>query len=234
MNKEDYLNKIIGTVVHEDCLTVMKDIPDGCVDLVVTDPPYGIGESNEQNATRGVGGFGYFPPTDFGNFTWDNSKIDKEYINEMKRVSQNQVIFGGNYYGEWLGDASCYIVWDKDNGDNDFADCELAWTSFKTAVRKIKWRWNGMLQENMRQKEARYHPTQKPLPVMKWIIQNYSNPNDLILDPFLGSGTTGVAAHELGRRFIGIEREEKYVDIARRRIAAVMRQGHLFRDEPVK
>ena len=218
------LERMIGKIIWGDCLEWMKRLPDKSVDLVLTDPPYGIGESNEKNLSRGKKAL----PKNYGDYLWDIEKISKEYIDEIKRISKNQIIFGGNYYGEWLGDTSCYIVWDKDNGDNDFADCELAWTSFKSAVRKITYRWNGMLQGNMKNKEIRQHPTQKPLPVMKWILQNYSKPNDLILDCFLGSGTTAVACVELGRRFIGIERELKYCSIARKRVDAVARQGKLF------
>jgi len=139
-------------------------------------------------------------------------------LEEIFRISKNQIIFGGNYYGSVLGDTNCYIVWDKDNGDNDFADCELAWTSFKSAVRKFKWRWNGMLQEDMKYKEARFHPTQKPVELMKWILGKYSEPTDLILDPFLGSGTTAVAAKQLHRRYIGIEISPKYCEIAKQRL----------------
>jgi site-specific DNA-methyltransferase (adenine-specific) len=205
----------------------MKELPDKSIDMVLTDPPYGIGESNERNATRGKGGFtskAKCAVTDFGHYEWDKDKVSDEHMMEIKRVSKNQIIFGGNYYGSILGDTSCYVVWDKDNGDCDFADCELAWTSFKTAVRKIKWRWNGMLQEDMKHKEIRFHPTQKPVPVMSWIIANYSQPNALILDPFLGSGTTAVAAIKTGRRFIGIEISQAYVDIANKRINAELAQ----------
>jgi site-specific DNA-methyltransferase (adenine-specific) len=135
----------------------------------------------------------------------------------MMRVSKNQIIFGGNYFIEYLKNSPCWIVWDKDNSGN-FADCELAWASFKTAVRKFKWRWNGMLQEDMKHKESRYHPTQKPVELMKWILNKYSKPTDLILDPFLGSGTTAIAAKQIHRRYIGIEISQKYCDIARQRL----------------
>ena len=197
-----------------DCLELLKQMPDKSVDLVLTDPPYGIGESNEKNASRG----NLSLPTNYGHYEWDRNKLPDEYFQEIKRISINQAIFGGNYYGLILGDTSCYLVWDKDNGDNDFADCELAWTSFKTAVRKIKWRWNGMLQEDMKHKEIRYHPTQKPVPVFSWILWNYSSENDLILDPFLGSGTTAIAAIRTNRRYIGMEIDPTYFEIAKKRI----------------
>jgi len=213
---EDFIDKIICG----DCLEVMKGIPDKAIDLVLTDPPYGIKESNEKNRTRAR----LAKTTDFGHYDWDKQKVKKEYFEEIRRVSKNQVIFGGNYYASILGDSSCWLVWDKDNGKNDFADCELAWTSFKTAVRKFKWRWKGMLQEDMKNKEKRVHPTQKPLPLFKWILEKYSQPNDVILDPFLGSGTTAVACLELNRHFIGIELSSEYCEIAKKRIREIQPQ----------
>lgn len=142
----------------------------------------------------------------------------------MRRISKNQIIFGGNYFVENLQNSSCWIVWDKNNNGNNFADCELAWTSFKSAVRKFKFTWNGMLQENMKNKENRVHPNQKPVPLMQWCIQNYSKETDVILDPFLGSGTTAVACKNLGRKFIGIEQSPEYCKIAEDRL----RQEVLF------
>ena len=210
----------INQIICGDCLEVMKTFPDKSIDLVLTDPPYGINENNEKNASRGK----LAKTTDFGHYEWDKNKIGKEFFSEIFRISKNQIIFGGNYYGSILGDTSCYIVWDKDNGENDFADCELAWASFKSAVRKFKFRWNGMLQEDMKHKEPRYHPTQKPVEFMKWILDKYSEPTDVILDPFLGSGTTVIAAKQLHRRYIGIEISPKYCEIAKQRL----RQETLF------
>jgi site-specific DNA-methyltransferase (adenine-specific) len=215
-----YPDDFIDKIICGDCLEVMKEIPDKSVNLVLTDPPYGIKESNEKNKTRGK----YCSPKDYGHYDWDKQKVKKEYFEEIRRVSKNQVIFGGNYYASILGDSSCWLVWDKDNGKNDFSDCELAWTSFKTAVRKFKWRWNGMLQEDMKNKEKRVHPTQKPLPLFKWILEKYSQPNDIILDPFLGSGTTALACLELNRHFIGIELSPEYCEIARNRISKIQPQ----------
>lgn len=163
---EKYLNKVICG----DCLEVLKELPDKCVDLVLTDPPYGIKRDKQ---TMGRGG-GIAKHIDYGAYNWDDEIPSKQVFDEIKRVSKNQIIFGGNYFIEYLENSPCWIVWDKDNGETDFADCELAWTSFKTAVRKIKWRWSGMLQENMKNKDIREHPTQKPLGVMEWILSKYS------------------------------------------------------------
>ena len=210
-NIDDLINKIHCC----DCWELMREMPDKSVDLVLTDPPYGIKENNEQNLSRG----NLTKPTDYGHYEWDNESPSAEYFNEIFRISKNQIIFGGNYFG--LPATSCYIVWDKDNGENDFADCELAWASFKSAVRKFKWRWNGLLQQDMAHKEKRQHPTQKPLPLMMWCLEKYSKPGMTVLDPFMGSGTTCVACKKLGRNYIGIEKEPEYIKIAEKRLEKV-------------
>jgi site-specific DNA-methyltransferase (adenine-specific) len=198
-----------------DCLDLMKEIPDKSIDLVLTDPPYGIKENNERNLSRG----GLAKPRDYGHFDWDNKPPKKEVFNEIFRVSQNQIIFGGNYFS--LPPTSCYIVWDKKNFGTDFADCELAWGSFNSAVRIFRYRWLGFLREDMTHKEERVHPTQKPVKLMEWCLLKYSQPGDTVLDPFLGSGTTAVACKRTGRNFIGIEKEQKYVEIALKRLEKV-------------
>ena len=217
------VEELINTVICADCLDIMRQLPDKCISLCLCDPPYGIGESNERNATRR----NVCRPTDYGHYEWDSKRIPPEYFDEIRRISQNQIIFGGNYYGSILGDTPCYIVWDKDN-TGDFADCELAWTSFKTAVRKFKYRWNGMLQENMRDKEKRIHPTQKPVAIFEWILRLYSKPGDIILDPFLGSGTTVAACINLERQYIGIEISPDYVLASQQRIKKATEQRRLF------
>jgi len=207
----DYLDKIICG----DCLDVMRGLPDKSVDLVLTDPPYGIGEAKGKNKTRG----NLAQAKDYGVDDWDDNIPERGVFDEIRRVSKHAIIFGGNYFAEYLDNSPCWIVWDKLNGDSDFADCELAWTNFSSAVRKFTFKWQGMLQGDMKEKEIRYHPTQKPVKLFRQILNSYSNPGDTILDPFLGSGTTAVACVETGRHYIGIELEEKYCEIARRRVA---------------
>ena len=203
-------------------------MPDKSVDLVVTDPPYGINIASNGK----VGGVDSITKkaklTDYGVCTWDKFIPSREYFQEMMRISKNQIIFGGNYFVEHLYNSPCWLVWDKGNEGTVFADCELAWTSFKSAVRKYKYTWNGMIQENMRNKEQRFHPTQKPIGLFEWILDNYSDPNSIILDPFLGSGTTAIAAHNTGRKFIGIEKEQRYVEIAKKRLEQAQAQQSLF------
>jgi site-specific DNA-methyltransferase (adenine-specific)/modification methylase len=131
----------------------------------------------------------------------------------VRSAGRWQIVFGGNYYD--CPAATCWLVWDKVNGENNFADCELAWTNLPKAVRLIRYMWNGMLREKGAQRGD--HPTQKPLEVMKWCIGQAPH-SETVLDPFMGSGTTGVAAIQMGKSFIGIEREERYFEAACRRI----------------
>ena len=205
-----------ATLYLADCMDVLPMI--GEVDALITDPPYGINENSKKVASRGK----LAKPKDYGDFDWDKSPPSKEIIELARNKSKFQAIFGGNYFE--LPPTSCWLVWDKLNGDNDFADCELAWTNWNKAVRRIQWRWNGMIRQG---NEERYHPTQKPLAVMKWVI-DLCPKADLILDPFMGSGTTGVAAIQMGRKFIGIERDKSYFNIACERIEQATKQQILF------
>lgn len=210
----------------------------GKVDAVVTDPPYGIGESSKKVQSRQRGGNlgkllgskskSMADQKDYGDFDWDQTAPPAEIIESLRSMSEWQAFFGGNYFV--LPPTSCWLVWDKLNGTNDFADCELAWTNWPKAVRRLQWRWNGMIRQG---NEERYHPTQKPLEVMKWVI-DLCPKADTVFDPYMGSGTTGVAAIQLGRKFIGIERDERYFDIACKRIEQAVAQGQLFAPEPVK
>jgi len=198
----------------------MKKLPDKCVDLVLTDPPYGIniGKMNFTNSTVG----GVAKRNDYkGKADWDKQTPTKEYFDEIIRISKHQIIFGGNYFTDYFPPSGCWLVWDKRTDDkysNDFADLEMAWTSFKKPSRIIRYLWSGMLQGNMKDKEKREHPTQKPAPVIKQILNKFSNEGDTILDPFLGSGTTAVAASQLNRNFIGIEISPEYCAIAEERL----------------
>ena len=205
-----------------DCLSVMPLL--GKVDACVTDPPYGIGEGIAKGKSRGklAAAIAYA-----GTDGWDDKPATAEHMSLIRAVSKHQIIFGGNYF-EGLGPTSCWLIWDKQNGDNDFADCELAWTNLPKAVRRIYWRWNGMIRKG---DDVREHPTQKPVGVMEWCLNHIPNAQT-ILDPFAGSGTTGVACVNMGRSFIGIERDPDYFEIMCRRIDEAHRQADLFVDKP--
>jgi DNA modification methylase len=207
-----------ATLYLGDCMDILPTLSK--VDAVITDPPYGINENSKKVASRGK----LAAPKDYGDFDWDKAPPSDQLIELIRTKGQHQAFFGGNYFT--LPPTSCWLVWDKLNGDNDFADCELAWTNWPKAVRRLQWRWNGMIRQG---NEERYHPTQKPLEVMKWVI-TLCPKSETILDPFMGSGTTGVAAIQMGRQFIGIEREPKYFDIACKRIEQAVAQPRLFED----
>lgn len=125
----------------------------------------------------------------------------------------------------------CWIVWDKNNGENDFADCELAYTSFKTSVRRFLFTWSGMLQGDMKQKEERLHPTQKPIALYKWILQNYAKPGDTILDTHLGSGSSRIAAYDMGFDFTGYELDAEYFSASEARFKNHISNLKLFSPE---
>lgn len=206
-----------------DCLEILPTL--GKVDACVTDPPYGIGESDRKVASRGK----LAAPKDYGAFDWDQSPADPAQITAMRACSRYQIIFGGNYFD--LPPTTCWLVWDKQNGENDFADCELAWTNLQKAVRRVYWRWNGMIRKGH---EERLHPTQKPVGVMEWCIGHLPAECETILDPFAGSGTTGVACAKLGKRFIGIERDERYFAVMCKRIEQAYAEPDFFVDPPAK
>jgi len=190
---------------------------------LVTDPPYGIGADAAQGKRSGHRhGAAWAASTDYGFSDWDNQPADPAIIMAARAACQYQIIFGGNYFE--LPPAKCWLVWDKLNGDNDYADCELAWTNLDKAVRRLQWRWHGMIRQ---EKGDRVHPTQKPVGVMTWCVEHLPSDCQTILDPFMGSGTTGVACVKLGRKFIGIEIEPKYFDIACKRIAAAYAEPRL-------
>jgi DNA modification methylase len=208
-----------ATLYLGDCREIMPRLAD--VDLILTDPPYGIAM-----AKRGtVGTSKAAKVKDYGASEWDNEPIPEWVMSMIRAKSKHQIIFGGNYYS--LPPTSCVLVWDKDNS-GDFADAELAWTNLKKAVRLKKWRWNGMLQENMSRKEIREHPTQKPVAIMEWALTHAPDDVATVCDPFMGAGTTGVACANMGKAFVGIEREQKYFDVACERIAAAQSQGRLI------
>lgn len=175
------------TIYHGDCREILPQLDP--VDLVLTDPPYGIGADNRKRIlSRGK----LAQAKDYGEQDWDSTTPPHWLFLQLLEKSRHQVIWGGNYFD--LPPSTCWLVWDKENGDNDFADCELAWTNLAKAVRMISHLWNGMLR---RHSEERYHPTQKPLDVMAWAIRQAPDDCQTILDPFMGSGTTLRAAKGL-------------------------------------
>jgi len=213
-------------ITNEDNMVMMARYPDKYFDLAIVDPPYGIGESSNDNKSRSKLG----KSKNYGIKNWDDNAPSKQYFNELKRVSKNQIIWGGNHFIENISNSnsSCWIVWDKLNGENDFADCELAYTNFKTAVRKFTFKWHGMLQGDMKNKEIRIHPTQKPVQLYKWLLDKYAKQGDKILDTHLGSGSIAIACHDYGFEFTACELDKEYFDKAVERIQNHIKQIKLF------
>lgn len=224
------IESITNQIINADCMDILKQLPDKCIDLVLTDPPYGINASSKNFLRQGkqTGKSKCVSGLNYKISNWDKDIPEKQVFEEIKRVSKNQIIFGGNYFVDFLTNSSCWLVWDKLTGDNLYADCELAYTSFKSAVKKYTYLWKGMLQEDMKNKDIRIHPTQKPLKLFEMILRDYSNENDLILDCFSGSGTTAVACHNLKRRFICIEKDYDYWKASVERLENAQAQLKLF------
>jgi site-specific DNA-methyltransferase (adenine-specific) len=208
------------TIYNCDCREIIHSIK---ADLLLTDPPYGIGEAAGKNKSRGkkVGFKGSKSNAvayvrDYGDEDWDDAPPSNWIFECLRENNKHQIIFGGNYFN--MPPSRCWLVWDKNNYGTDFADCELAWTNLDKAVRLFKWTWNGMLQEDMANKEERVHPTQKPLSLLKWCIKQAPSDIKTVFDPFSGSFTTAVACKQFGIDFIGIEQSEKYCEAGVQRL----------------
>lgn len=221
----------VSIAENRDCMEAMRKFPDGFFDLAVVDPPYGgVTQGgymvNNQSCNR------LARNKDYHTSLWAQEAPDEAYFRELRRVSRNQVIWGGNYFQTKIGrDSQGWIVWDKENGENRFADCELAWTSFNRATRIFRFRWSGMLQGDMAHKEDRIHPTQKPAALYRWVFSHYAQPGDKILDTHLGSGSSRIAAYDAGLDFWGYEIDAIYFALQEERFAQHTAQFSLFSDQ---
>lgn len=220
MLPEPFYKDELTTIYCGDAEKLLKEI--GKVDAIVTDPPYGISAAKKGRVGGGKNNTAFSSKAKAGDYIteftpkdWDAKTPPASMFKALMQCSKHQIIFGGNYFG--LPGTSCYLVWDKENGTTDFADCELAWTNLHKAVRKLTYRWNGLLQEDQGNKEIRRHPTQKPVAVMEWCIKQLPKV-DLILDPYMGSGSTLIAARRLGIKNIGIDLDPEYCEIAKKTI----------------
>jgi site-specific DNA-methyltransferase (adenine-specific) len=221
------MKELLNKIHLCDCMDLMAQLPDKCIDLAIVDPPYGIGACN---MNLGEGGGVYRQPKTYKKGNWDNKAPDVNYFNKLKKVSKNQIIWGANHFISKIPfDSSCWIFWDKNNGGSDFADGELAWTSFDKPVRKFKFTWSGFIQENMgRNKEKRIHPTQKPVALYRWLLQNYAKECDIILDTHCGSGSSVIACIEEGFQYIACELDPDYHRASLERIQPYLDQGKLW------
>lgn len=211
-------------VYNIDCLVGMRDYPDGYFDLAIVDPPYGIGATNMT-----LGNSTVRKREAKGSKDWDNESPELPYFHELRRVSKNQIIWGFNHYVEkFPKNSSCWIVWYKNRNNNDFADCELAWTSFDSTVRIYQFDWNGFRQGPQDNREVKIHINQKPVALYKWLLKNYAKPGDKILDTHLGSGSSRIAAFDMGFDFTGFEIDQDYFESGCKRFEQFRSQTKLF------
>ncbi len=208
-------------ITNEDNMALMARYPDNYFSLAICDPPYGIGANK---MTLGNGKKKIFR----GLNDWDLSIPSSEYFTELFRVSKNQIVWGGNYMTEHLPPSMGWIFWDKGTGSNDFADGELAWSSFDRALRKFTKSWVGA---NANNGSPRIHPTEKPFALYKWLLQKYAKPNDKILDTHLGSGSIAIACHDFGYELTACELDEDYYKASIERIKEHCSKGVLFPPE---
>ena len=225
------LNKLYNL----DCMDGMREFPDKFFELAIVDPVYGdvtgggytTSKFDKQSHQIGTGRAKQLA---YHRGIWKQPKTPPEYFKELFRVSKNQIVFGGNYFSaEIAKDSQCWIIWDKQHPvERTFADCELAWTSFNSASRIFRYMWDGMLQGNMRDKEAKIHPTQKPIALYKWLLTKYAKEGDKILDTHVGSASSLIACHDLHFDFVGFEIDKLYYDAAIERMQEDFSQLRLF------
>lgn len=211
-------------LLNIDCMKYMATVPDKYFDLAIVDPPYGIG-INEQFKKATNSSSSMFNKTKgcSKNGEWDASTPPKEYFVELFRVSKNQIIWGGNYFIEHLKNTRCFISWDKNNGDNNMADFELAWTSFDKSCRRF------VMHHFSHGYGEKIHICQKPVKLYDWLLANYAKPEFKILDTHLGSASSAIAAHYFGvSEFVGTELDEDYFNAAKARFERETAQIAMF------
>lgn len=219
MDLKPLLNKIhLG-----DCLEFMRELPDKCVDLVLTDPPYGIDYGGQlKGKGDGKGGSDKYGWKSYNSPDWDKERPSYKVFKEIQRVSKNQIIWGGNYFADLLPPSQGWIFWDKGQREFSLADGELAWTSYDKALRAFDYPRAAALQD------GKIHPTQKPLQLIKFSAQYAKLEKGIVLDCFSGSGTTALACHDLGLDFICIEKDPDYHAASVKRLEEHQKQGKLF------
>ena len=217
---------MISEVYNMDCIEGMKQYPDNYFDLAIVDPPYGINIVEQLRKSVESKSSMYQNKNGIkGNSEWDRNIPTKEYFDELFRVSKNQIIWGGNYFLDYLGATRCFLIWDKQNGTNNMADAELAWASFETSVRMYRGHiFKGIGNTNYNP----IHPTQKPLKLYEWIIDKYTSEGNLILDTHLGSQSSRIAANKAGLDFVGFEIDKEYFDKGNERYNNFISQLRMF------
>jgi site-specific DNA-methyltransferase (adenine-specific) len=207
------------TITNEDNMLLMARYPDNYFDLAIVDPPYGIGIDGQK---KSINKNPKHNRKEHAQKNWDNSIPDKEYFNELKRVSKNQIIWGANYFTEYLNPTKAWIFWYKGQRDLTMSDGEMAWTSFETVTRQFELNRASLISQNT------FHPTEKPYKLYKWILDKYAKENDKILDTHLGSGSIAIACHDYGFDLTACELDKEYFDKAMERINNHTNQQKLF------
>jgi site-specific DNA-methyltransferase (adenine-specific) len=205
------------TITNEDNMELMARYPDNYFELAIVDPPYGIGFDNKIRDKKSK--------------SWDNEIPNDNYFIELKRVSKNQIIWGGNYFPYlWQNGCKSFIFWDKDPSVETYSDGELAWSSFDIPAKRFYWAWNGLADgvRGRNKEEKTIHPTQKPIQLYKWLLNKYAKPGDKILDTHLGSGSIAIACHDYGFDLTACELDKEYFDKAMQRINNHTSQQKLF------
>jgi len=209
-------------ITNEDNMELMARYKDNHFDLAIVDPPFGIGVTKNKRLNNN------------SNNDWDNEIPSAEYFKQLKRVSKNQIIWGGNYFIEHLQNTRCYLNWDKLNHSDTYADCEMAWTSFDKNAKIFKYMWDGNRYgfigaiKGVGKKSIRTHPTQKPIALYEWLLMNYAKEGDKILDTHLGSGSIAIACHNLGYDLTACELDKEYYEAAMKRIKQHKQQIRMF------
>jgi site-specific DNA-methyltransferase (adenine-specific) len=220
------MSEIISEVFNEDCMAVMARYPDKYFDLAICDPPYGIDIAEKSDRlgkakTKWASG-GSFKHYEYSD--WDKNTPNEEYWFELFRVSKNQIVWGWNFYDYNFPKTKCFLVWDK-IGRDDRADGELAWTSFNKPAKIFRY---SRADAYINDCDLKIHPTQKPVKLYDWILKNYANKGDKILDTHLGSGSSRIAAHRAGLLFVGCELDKDYFDAQEKRFKDYVSQLKLF------
>lgn len=222
MTEQITIKQPLVELYNMDCMEYMANCEDNEFDLAIVDPPYGIGVTRNKRLNNN------------SNKDWDNAIPNKEYFEELKRVSKNQIIWGGNYFIEHLDNTRCYLNWDKLNHSDTYADCEMAWTSFDKNAKIFKYMWDGNRYgfpgaiQGVGKKSIRTHPTQKPIKLYEWILKNYAETGQRILDTHLGSGSSAIASYNYKFDFVGLEIDKKYFDTAKQRLEDYRKQLTMF------
>ena len=210
---------------NADCMDLMKEFPDQYFDLAIVDPVYG-GVTPGGYMKNGFAGDN-FKNKPYHIALWRQDKTDKSYFDELFRVSKNQIIWGGNYFASMLHDTQCWIVWDKQRSVN-YADFEIAWTSFDQASRIFRYKWNGFMQGDMKNKEKRIHPTQKSVVLYEWLLNMFAGPDDIMLDTHVGSASSLIACRNTNHKYVGSEIDPVYYAAAKKRLDAEEAQMNIF------